>query len=228
MIIGEWCVNRQRWSLTVGVRVWQRHSMPSELLKGPELIDTVEDGLRAVNQTTAQLLQVTQYGDVAVRLDPWGRNTHHSNLRVWGNNFLPNPQTWKKEREDKSHAAVQAVQSVFWPPQYCVEGLHSCIWATNESQTFIWMCCPFLLLAHIQTLNMTDELALVHKTHNSISLILNCGSPSDSNYTILQKVACFASLLRRSRWPTNLVCTALFLIKVPVWVYAHLTPAFTQ
>lgn len=56
--------------------------MPSELLEGPELIDTVEDGLRAVDQTTAQLLQVTQYGDVAVRLDPWGRNTHHSNLRV--------------------------------------------------------------------------------------------------------------------------------------------------
>lgn len=56
--------------------------MTGELLEGPELVDTVEDGLRPVDQTTAHLLQVTQNGDVTVRLDPWGRNAHHGNLRV--------------------------------------------------------------------------------------------------------------------------------------------------
>lgn len=40
--------------------------MSSQLLKGPELVDAVEYGLRSVDQPTAHLFQVAQHGDVTV------------------------------------------------------------------------------------------------------------------------------------------------------------------
>lgn len=40
--------------------------MSRQLLEGPELVDTVEDGLGSVDHAAAHLLQVPQHGDVAV------------------------------------------------------------------------------------------------------------------------------------------------------------------
>lgn len=40
--------------------------MTGQLLKGPELVDTVEYGLGPVDQPTAHLLQVAQHSDVTV------------------------------------------------------------------------------------------------------------------------------------------------------------------
>lgn len=40
--------------------------MTSQLLKGPELVDTVEYGLGPVDQPTAHLLEVAQHSDVTV------------------------------------------------------------------------------------------------------------------------------------------------------------------
>lgn len=40
--------------------------MSSQLLKRPELVDTVEDGLGSVDQPTAHLLQVPQNSDVTI------------------------------------------------------------------------------------------------------------------------------------------------------------------
>lgn len=51
---------------TVGEGVRERHPMAGQLLKGPELVYTVEYGLGAVDQPTAHLLQVAQNGDIAV------------------------------------------------------------------------------------------------------------------------------------------------------------------
>lgn len=113
----------------------------------------------------------------------------------------------KKEREDKSHAAAQAVHSVFWPPQYCVEGLHSCIWANQWKPDFHLDALPLSLSRSLTNTQYDMSWPWLTK-HTTASLILNYGSPSESSYTMLQKVACFASLLRRSRWPTNPVCTA--------------------
>ncbi len=172
-LIADWGLAcfRQRWSLTVGVRVWQRHSMPGELLEGPELVDTVEDGLRPVDQTTAHLLQVTQNSDVTVRLDPWGR-TRTTATCGYEVTISAQPADLKERerKEDNHNAAVRSVQSVFWQTQYCVKGLHSCIRATNESQTFIWRCRPFSLYTHTNT--QYDRWAgLVYQTtHTTASL----------------------------------------------------------
>lgn len=51
---------------TVGVSIRQWDSMSSKLLKGPELVDTVKDGLGPVDQTATHLLQMPQNGDVTV------------------------------------------------------------------------------------------------------------------------------------------------------------------
>lgn len=40
--------------------------MARQLLKGPELVDTVEYGLRPVDQPAAHLLQVAQHSDVTI------------------------------------------------------------------------------------------------------------------------------------------------------------------
>lgn len=50
--------------------------MASQFLEGPEFVDTVEYGLRPVDQPAAHLLQVAQHGNVTVRLHP-GRGDSH-------------------------------------------------------------------------------------------------------------------------------------------------------
>ncbi len=157
--------------------------MPGELLEGPELVDTVEDGLRPVDQTTAHLLQVTQNGDVTVWLDPWGRNAHHGNLRVWGNYFLLDPQTWKreKEREDKSQCCSMVGAVCVLSGTVLYEGI-TLMYLGNQWEP------DFNLNVSPLSLSMTDELALVYQTTHT-SAILNSWSPSESRYTTLQKVA---------------------------------------
>lgn len=84
--------------LTIRIRIRQRDSVAGELLEGPELIDAVKYRLWPVYQTAAHLLQVTQNGDVTVRLDPRGRNAHYGHLRVRGHDLLSHPQTWEKQK----------------------------------------------------------------------------------------------------------------------------------
>lgn len=63
---------RQYWEkdkaqvFTVGESVRERHPMAGQLLKGPELVDTVKYGLGTVDQPTAHLLQVAQHSDVTI------------------------------------------------------------------------------------------------------------------------------------------------------------------
>ena len=58
----------------------KRHPVPGQLLEGPELVDTVEDGLGTVHQPAAHLLQVPQDSDVTVRLHPRRGHAHHRHL----------------------------------------------------------------------------------------------------------------------------------------------------
>lgn len=51
---------------TVGEGVRERDPVTGQLLKCPELVDTVEYGLGSVYQPTAHLLQVPQNRDVTV------------------------------------------------------------------------------------------------------------------------------------------------------------------
>ena len=72
--------------------------MSRQLLEGPELVDTVEDGLWPVDEPTAHLLQVPQHGDVAVRLHPWRGHAHHRHLGVGGHHLLFYAETWRRRR----------------------------------------------------------------------------------------------------------------------------------
>lgn len=53
--------------------------MASKFLECPELVNTVEDGLRTIHQSTSHLLKVAKDCDITVTLDPrcWYTHNHH-------------------------------------------------------------------------------------------------------------------------------------------------------
>lgn len=67
--------------------------MTSKFLKRPELVDTVEDGLGTIHQSTAHLLQVAKDCDIAVTLDPRCWYTHNHHLWVSSNELPIYPET---------------------------------------------------------------------------------------------------------------------------------------
>lgn len=73
--------------------------MASELLKCPKLVDTVEYGLRPVDQPTAHLLQVTQHSDVTIGLNPRCGNPHYHHLWIRRHKFLLHPQTLRERQQ---------------------------------------------------------------------------------------------------------------------------------
>lgn len=86
-------INIGYW-FTVGEGVRKRHPMAGQLLKGPELVHTVEYSLGPVDQPTAHLLQVAQHSDVTIWLHPGRGHPHHHHLWIRCYQFLLHSQTW--------------------------------------------------------------------------------------------------------------------------------------
>ncbi len=86
--------NVKYW-FTVGEGVRKRHPMAGQLLKGPEFVDTVEYGLRPVDQPTAHLLQVAQHSDVAIWLHPGRGHPYYHHLWIRCHQLLLHSQTWR-------------------------------------------------------------------------------------------------------------------------------------
>lgn len=85
--------------------------MAGQLLKSPELVDTIEYGLGAVHQPAAHLLQVAKDCDVAVALDPGRWHTDHDHLWVSSDELPINSKTYRKKKQAGSLVRIHGLKS---------------------------------------------------------------------------------------------------------------------
>lgn len=137
-----------RYWFTVGEGVRKRHPVTGQLLKGPELVDTVEYGLGPVDQPTAHLLQVAQHSDVTVWLHPGRRHPYHHHLWIRCHQFLLHSQTWRmmwwgsmigKQREETRRSSLHKNHL-----SACVDILKNCLFV-------ILYCYDYTLKSHISS-----------------------------------------------------------------------------